>query len=90
MLTWVAEEYIKKGQSQHAMAFYRTALQTGHDNPLILNNIAWQLATHKDASIRDGKLAVKWATQAVKLTKNKEPGYTGCRLRGGRGSLVRH
>tara|TARA_B110000483_G_scaffold243173_1_gene331691 strand:+ start:1199 stop:2890 length:1692 start_codon:yes stop_codon:yes gene_type:complete len=75
MLTWVAEEYIKKGQSQHAMAFYRTALLTGHDNPLILNNIAWQLSTHKDASIRDGKLAVKWATQAAKLTNNKEPGY---------------
>ena len=29
----------------------------------------------QDASVRDGQLAVKWATQAAKLTNNKDPGY---------------
>jgi tetratricopeptide (TPR) repeat protein len=38
----------------------------------VLNNLAWVLATSPDDSVRDGKLAVQYATQAAELTEFKE------------------
>ena len=38
----------------------------------VLNNLAWVLATSPDAEVRDGKLALEYATQAAELTEFKE------------------
>ena len=38
----------------------------------VLNNLAWVLATSPDDEVRDGKLAVDYATQAAELTEFKE------------------
>jgi hypothetical protein len=35
------------------------------------NHLAWLLATHPDAKYRDGAEAVRVATRAVQLTKNR-------------------
>ncbi|NWK54947.1 ASPIC/UnbV domain-containing protein [Verrucomicrobiaceae bacterium N1E253] len=75
LLTWIAEEYLKKNMNRHAAAFYKTASQTGFHNPVVLNNIAWQLATHHDPSFRNGKEALRCATRAVELSQYQEPGY---------------
>jgi hypothetical protein len=41
---------------------------------MVLNNLAWILATHEDAEIRDGVQAVRLAEQACELTGYKVPG----------------
>ena len=38
----------------------------------VLNNLAWVLATSPDDKVRDGKLAIKYATQAAELTEFKQ------------------
>ena len=75
LLVWVADEFRKRGQHKVAASYYQTAYQTGQDNPLVLNNIAWVSATHKDATMRDGALALKCAQRCVRLTEGKNPGY---------------
>ena len=42
-----------------------------------MNNVAWQLATHKDRRIRNGNLAVKWALKALQITKGRQATYYG-------------
>ena len=41
------------------------------DRPKVLNNLAWILATHKDAEIRDGVEAVRLAEGTCQLTDYK-------------------
>ena len=38
----------------------------------VLNNLAWVLATSPNDDVRDGKLAIEYATQAAELTEFKE------------------
>ena len=41
-------------------------------NEILLNNLAWVLATSPDDDVRDGELAIKLATQAAELTEYKQ------------------
>lgn len=43
--------------------------------PLILNNMAWALATSAQDALRDGEKAVAWATRACELSDWKQPMY---------------
>ena len=40
-----------------------------------MNNLAWILATHEDAQIRDGAEALRLARRACELTRHELPGH---------------
>lgn len=65
------------GQTQAAITQYREALKLDPNIPLVLNNLAWVLATHPDATLRDGTEAVRLSERAVELTKRKQPFLLG-------------
>src|SRR6185436_842623 len=60
-----------------AVEQYRAALELASNAPVILNNLAWMLATHPDATIRNSEEAVRLATRACELTGHKEPMFIG-------------
>lgn len=64
----LAEIYLRQKQIKPAIAEYKRALELKPDWPPVLNNLAWFLATHPDAGIRDGAGAVQLALRACDLT----------------------
>ena len=52
-----------------AIADFRSALRIDPQFSPAYNDLAWQLATCPDASLRDGKKAVKYATKACDLSQ---------------------
>jgi len=62
---------VMAGKIEKAIASYRQALRLQPDLQEALNNLAWLLATHKDAKLRDGAEAVRLAEHAAKLTGGK-------------------
>ena len=50
------------------MALLRRGRELLPNNIDMTNDLAWQLATTPDASVRDGAEAVRWAEQCVKST----------------------
>lgn len=67
----------RKGSAAGAAAEYRRAIE--HDPRLTtaLNNLAWLLATHPDAALRNGAEAVELANRACELTEEREPIFIG-------------
>jgi Tfp pilus assembly protein PilF len=59
---------LQMDRTDEAMVHYQKALDIKPDSPMVLNNLAWLLATSPDAHIRDGVLAVKYAERACELT----------------------
>ena len=59
---------LQQGEAAEAVAHFRRALQIQPTLSNTANNLAWILATNPDASLRDGKEAVRWAEQRVKST----------------------
>jgi tetratricopeptide (TPR) repeat protein len=57
-----------KGERTRALADYDMALRLEPKNPVRFNAIAWRLATARNDQVRDGRLAVEYATQACELT----------------------
>jgi tetratricopeptide (TPR) repeat protein len=49
------------------------AAQSAPDSPSMLNDLAWLLATHPDAALRNGQEAVRAAERACAMTKRKSP-----------------
>lgn len=74
LLTWIGDGFIAKKRPKEGMAHYRAALAEDDKNVLVLNNLAWQLATHPDKTIRNGTEAVRWAERATHLTAQNDPG----------------
>jgi tetratricopeptide (TPR) repeat protein len=74
LLVWIGDELLSSGQVQSGLQQYRTALSTDPHNVLAMNNLAWQLATHADAQVRNGEQAVEWAQKATKLTQARDAG----------------
>jgi tetratricopeptide (TPR) repeat protein len=60
------------GEYRLALYDYQLALNRASDDPLVLNYMAWLLATAPDAALRDGRRAVEMAVQAVKLENSQE------------------
>lgn len=75
VLVWIGDSYVKRGSAAEGLKFYLNALQNGTSDPVVMNNVAWQMATNKDPKIRNGDLAVKWAEKAVEVTKGREATY---------------
>ncbi len=57
-----------RGRPDEAAMRYRKALQSDPDNGAILNNLGWLLATTTNASVRDGKSALRLSLRANELT----------------------
>jgi TPR repeat protein len=66
--------YLGQGAAHNgaeAVKWYRRAAEQGKVADIeAQNNLAWILAVSKDVTVRDGKEAVKWATQACAATGN--------------------
>ena len=75
LLVWIGDSYVKAGNAAEGLKFYLNALTNGTKDPIVMNNVAWQLATHPDDKIRNGALAVKWAEKAVEVTEGKQATY---------------
>jgi formylglycine-generating enzyme required for sulfatase activity len=62
-----ARHHQSDGRYKKALGDLRRALGLKKDNLLLLNTLAWDLATCPDARVRDGEEALKVAERAVKL-----------------------
>ena len=61
----------RQGDMRSAVASFRKALQIDPNQPPIASRAAWILATHPDASLRDGVTAVRLAEQAALATERQ-------------------
>jgi tetratricopeptide (TPR) repeat protein len=82
------DAYLSINEHAKAIADYKSALEIPlaseeelEQNPSAMtkvsrsglaNNLAWVLATSPRDALRDGKLAIKWGTEAAELTEYKE------------------
>ncbi len=62
-----------RGRPAEALEHFREALRLKSDWPVVFNDMAWLLATHGDAAVRDGDEAVRLAERAVRLTQERHP-----------------
>jgi tetratricopeptide (TPR) repeat protein len=60
------------GDYRLALADYEQAVRLAPDEPLVLNDLAWLLATAPDAQLRDGRRALSTALRAVEIEEAKE------------------
>jgi membrane associated rhomboid family serine protease len=68
---WRATRLAAEGKTQQARSLLETMMN--HKNPVILNQIAWLLATAPDPRMRDGKTAVVLARRACSLAPRPIP-----------------
>ena len=61
-----------QGKPAEAATHYREALRLQPDLPEVLNNLAWLLATARDAQVRDGAEAVRCAQRVCELTQYQQ------------------
>jgi tetratricopeptide (TPR) repeat protein len=61
------------GKIEAAIQNYRQALDVDSNNPAVLNNLAWILATASKPELRDSQEALRLATEAVELTDGRDP-----------------
>jgi Tfp pilus assembly protein PilF len=72
---FLAEILSPQNKAVEAVQHYREALRIRPDFPEALNNLAWLLATSKEAGARDGAQAVQLAERACELTLYGTPIY---------------
>ena len=60
-----------QGKSEDALIYYTQAVRLKPDWPEALNDLAWILATHPQAKIRNGPEAVRLAKRASELSGGK-------------------
>ena len=72
-----AGQLVNEGKIEAAIQTYRQALAVDSNNPVVLNNLAWILATASKPELCDGQEAVRLATKAVELTDGTEPKMIG-------------
>ena len=58
-----------------AVPHYERALSIDPNATPTMNNLAWVLATHTDAAVRNGARAVELATAAVRNSGERDPLY---------------
>jgi hypothetical protein len=63
------------GTWRDSRSLLESAVAARPDAPLVLNNLAWLLATHPDPQVRDPRRAVDLAERAVDATRGKTPSY---------------
>jgi tetratricopeptide (TPR) repeat protein/mono/diheme cytochrome c family protein len=69
----VAHALVLQRHPDDALAHYRKALTLQPDWPPVLTELAWLLAAHVDAGVRDPVQAVSLAARAVVLTNRQDP-----------------
>jgi Tfp pilus assembly protein PilF len=69
----LASTFEGQGKYAEAIRFYQAALKAQPDHEVVLNNLAWLLASCPDAAIRNGPEAVRLATRACELTSYAKP-----------------
>ena len=73
LLTQAGIAFEQAGEIGAAIGFYRRAIGQDQSNGIALNNLAWLLATAKDDSLRNAKLALSLA-QAAELSETDDTG----------------
>jgi hypothetical protein len=73
----LATQLVAEGRIAEAIQQYRAALNLDSNNPLVMNNLAWILATTANPELRRGEEAVQLATKAVALTDSRVPSCIG-------------
>ncbi len=71
---WLGDQLLMKKRAAEGRAQYEAAVKASPDDITLMNNLAWLLATHPDAKIRDGELAAGWAERAARATQYQVPG----------------
>ena len=61
--------YYSRKEYKEAITAYQQSINFNQDNPEVLNNIAWLLATCGDVNLRDPKRSLMFAKRAVALKK---------------------
>ncbi len=67
-----ADALLSVGKHAAAIADYEATLKINPKHPGVLNNLAWVLSTSPEDQVRNGKRAIKLATQAAELTEFKQ------------------
>ncbi|MFM1558127.1 MAG: tetratricopeptide repeat protein [Roseibacillus sp.] len=70
---WYGHVLIRLERAAEAEQLFRAALGLQPNSLLVLNELAWLLATHTDPKIYRPEEALKLATQAAGLSKHREP-----------------
>jgi tetratricopeptide (TPR) repeat protein len=65
--------YFQKGNYKGALSDFEKALRLSPINGGALNGLAWLRATCPEASLRNGKEAIRMSRRACEVTKSKEP-----------------
>jgi tetratricopeptide (TPR) repeat protein len=73
----LASQLEAEGRVEEAIQHCREALNVDSNNPVVLNNLAWILATAGKPELRNGGEAVQLATKAVDLTDRRLPFFIG-------------
>ena len=67
----------KAGKFAEAVQAYREVVRLYPNEPMALNNLAWDLAASPRPELRNGRQAVQLASKAVELTGQQEPVLIG-------------
>ena len=71
--TGIVYALLQQGRHREVLKYCHQAIQLGCDGPKLLNDLAWVLATHEDAQLRNGAEAVRLAERACRRTGYKIP-----------------
>ena len=74
---YLAQAYQSKGDAAPAIQYYRRSNDREKDRLLVLNNLAWLLATAADPAVRNGTEAVQLAERACELSHYKKAIFMG-------------
>lgn len=66
-----ANSYLSIGKHEEAIVDYKKAQEIIPNDPGVLNNLAWVLATSPKDDIRNAKEAIEFATEACEVTEYK-------------------
>jgi tetratricopeptide (TPR) repeat protein len=64
--------FLQKGEETEALAHFQRAVRLKPDFSDALNDLAWELATAPQASVRDGNKAVELARRANEIANDKD------------------
>jgi arylsulfatase A-like enzyme/Flp pilus assembly protein TadD len=73
--TFLAHAAYLRGQHRDQRDTLRLAVETCDEEPDLLNNFAYLLATNPDPALRDGARAVQLASRVVELDPEPNPGH---------------
>jgi tetratricopeptide (TPR) repeat protein len=74
---YLGEAYVFSAKSSAAVEEFRRSLALQPNQPELLNNLAWILATDPRPEIRNGPDAVKLASQACAIVRGTQPLFLG-------------